>query len=139
MIRDLLKDKPETSPRANVCIVGAGAAGILLAVELLRLGKSGTLLEGGGQEIEEASQDPYRSEVVGLPHAGVHIGRFRAKGGTTTRWGGQILEFDEADFKKRDWVAGSGWPFKRSELTRYYARAMELEGLGGALRNDDDV
>ncbi len=120
-------------------MVGAGAAGIILTVELLRLGKSVVLLEGGGGEVEEASQEPYGSQIVGLPHQGIHAGRVRAKGGTTTKWGGQILELDEEDFAPRDWVAGSGWPFPKSELTRFYARAMELEGLGRVLRHDDDV
>jgi choline dehydrogenase-like flavoprotein len=36
-------------------------------------------------------------------------------------------------------VTGSGWPFRRSELTRFYARALELEGMSGVLRNDADV
>ena len=139
MIRDLVKDRPLRGDRADVCIVGAGAAGILLAVELVRLGKRVILLEGGGEKIEEESQDPYRSEVTGLPHRGVHIGRFRAKGGTTTMWGGQILELDESDFANRSWVPGSGWPFPKSELTRHYARALELEGMGGVLRRDTDV
>ena len=139
MIRDLERGVPSEEVRTNVCIVGAGAAGILLATELLRLGKTVTLLEGGGAEIEEASQDPYRSEVVGLAHTGVHVGRFRAKGGTTTRWGGQILEYEEQDFEQRDWVPGSGWPFALTELKPHYARALELEGMGGALHNDADV
>jgi choline dehydrogenase-like flavoprotein len=139
MIRDLQQGKPVEATRADICIVGAGAAGILLAVELLRLGKTVTLLEGGGAVIEEASQEPYRSELSGLPHNGVHLGRFRAKGGTTTRWGGQILEYEEQDFARRDWVPGSGWPFPLSELKPFYARALELEGLGGVLRNDAEV
>ena len=143
MIRDLVNGAPETASRINsrtdICIVGAGAAGIVLAVELVRLGKTVTLLEGGGNDIEDESQDPYRSELAGLPHSGIHSGRFRAKGGTTTRWGGQILEYDEADFELRSWVAGSGWPFRRSELTPYYEQALALEGMNGVLRKDDDV
>ena len=77
-IRDLERDLHGPEDSADVCIVGAGAAGIVLAVELLRLGKRVTLLEAGGLEIEPRSQDPYRSEVTGLPHKGVHSGRFRA-------------------------------------------------------------
>ncbi len=139
MIRDLERERPVGTGAHDVCIVGAGAAGIVLAVELRRLGKSVLVLEGGGGQVEEASQEPYQSEVAGLPHNGIHTGRFRAKGGTTTRWGGQILEFDEGDFAQREWVAGSGWPFGKSELTAWYARALELEGLGGTIGEDAAV
>ena len=111
----------------------------MLAVELARLGRRVTLLEGGGAEIEEESQEPYRSEVVGHVHRGVHTGRFRAHGGTTTKWGGQILELDAIDFERREWVGGSGWPFLKSELTESYARALELEGMTGVVLEDSEV
>ena len=91
MIRDLIESTPAPGDRADVCIVGAGAAGILLAVELARHGRRVVMLEGGGEDIEQASQDTYRSEIAGLRHHGIHDGRFRAIGGSTTRWGGQIL------------------------------------------------
>ena len=139
MIRDLEQGEPEPGAIADVCIVGAGAAGIVLALELLRQGKTVTLLEGGGPDVEERSQEPYRSEIAGMPHNGIHTGRFRAHGGTTNRWGGQILELDELDFAERDWVPGSGWPFAKETLAPYYERALALEGLGNVLRKDADV
>jgi choline dehydrogenase-like flavoprotein len=143
LIRDLERELPDAGAsleaHAGVCIVGAGAAGIVLAVELARLGKRVTLLEAGGAQIEEASQEPYRSEVVGHEHRGIHTGRFRAQGGTTTMWGGQILELDPIDFDRRDWVRGSGWPIAKSELAAGYERALELEGVSGAIRDDADV
>lgn len=139
MIRDMLHSHPESATAADVCIVGAGAAGIVLAVDLARRGKSVLLLEGGGSEIEDSSQDPYASEVTGHPHRGIHTGRFRAKGGTTTKWGGQILELDAIDFEQRSWIEGSGWPFPKSELTPFYERALELEGLAKVTRQDDAV
>jgi choline dehydrogenase-like flavoprotein len=139
LIRDLEREMPGPDERAEVCIVGAGAAGIVLAVELARLGRRVVLVEAGGAEIEEASQEPYRSEVVGHVHRGVHTGRFRAQGGTTNKWGGQILELDAIDFEKRDWVRGSGWPFAKAELKEGYARALELEGMAGAQTIDADV
>jgi len=139
MIRDLLQGAPLEPQHADICIIGAGAAGILLAVELLAQGKTVLLLEGGGTDVEDASQDPYRSELAGLNHDGVHIGRFRAHGGTTTRWGGQILELDDLDFLPRPGIAGSGWPIPKSELTPHYARAIQLEGLAHATLDDAAV
>lgn len=139
MIRDLLRERPAPEYRADVCVVGAGAAGIVLAIELARKGKSVMVLEGGGREVEEAAQEPYRSEVVGHVHRGIHTGRFRAHGGTTTRWGGQIYELNAEDFARREWVAQSGWPFSRAELEPFYRRTLELEGLGGVLRDDAEV
>jgi choline dehydrogenase-like flavoprotein len=139
MILDLLRDTPGEADRADVLVIGAGAAGIVLALELARLGKTVTLVEGGGREVEDADQDTYRSEVAGQRHTGVHNGRFRALGGTTRRWGGQILELDALDFEAREWVPGSGWPFRKSELTRHYARALELEGVAAAIQGDAEV
>ena len=139
MMRDLEHGAPTDPQHANVCIVGAGAAGILLAVELTRLGKSVLLLEGGGRDVEEPSQDTYQGEVTGVRHTGIHVGRFRATGGSTNRWGGQILELDDIDFLERPGVAGSGWPITKSELKPHYARAIELEGLGGSTLCDAAV
>ena len=139
MIFDLLQALPTDLPAADVCIVGGGAAGIVLAVELARQGKRVLLLEGGGGEVEELSQEPYRSELAGLPHNGIHVGRFRSAGGSTTRWGGQILELDALDFEQRPWIPGSGWPFAKQELQPFYERALTLEGLGSATLDDAQV
>ena len=139
MIRDLEHGAPADSQHADACIIGAGAAGILLAAELARFGKSVLLLEGGGRDVEEPSQDTYKGEVTGVRHTGIHIGRFRATGGSTNRWGGQILELDDTDFLPRPGITGSGWPIAKSELTPHYARAIELEGLANSTLDDVDV
>jgi choline dehydrogenase-like flavoprotein len=139
MIRDLEAELPTTPQSTDVCIVGAGAAGILLALDLARQGRHVTLLEGGGRDIEEPSQEPYASEVVGQPHRGIHVGRFRAHGGTTRRWGGQILELDDIDFAQRDWIPGSGWPLTRQQLAPFYQRALQLEGVAGSIPDDTAV
>jgi choline dehydrogenase-like flavoprotein len=124
---------------ADVCVVGAGAAGISLAVELDRLGKRVLVLEGGGAQLEPSSQALYQAESIGHPHAGARIGRFRTYGGTTTKWAGQLLEFDPSSFARRPWIAGSGWPISKRDLAPYYARALELEGMTGVERDDSQV
>ncbi len=139
MIRDLREGTPDSGPHAEVIVVGAGAAGITLAVELARLGKSVALLEAGGRTLEESPQDPYQTDLPGLPHRGVHEGRVRMHGGTTNKWGGQILELEAEDFEARSWIPGSGWPFPKNELQPHYARALELEGVAGSLLDDREV
>jgi choline dehydrogenase-like flavoprotein len=139
VIHDLLRDTPPSGFIADVCIVGAGAAGITLAVEFARKGKKVLLLEGGGAVREDSSQALYDSEIAGLPHRGIHTGRIRVKGGTTVRWGGQILELDALDFTPRPGIPDSGWPFPKTELTPFYERALHLEGLAKVERSDEAV
>lgn len=139
MIRDLREGVPGPGPHADVVVVGAGAAGIVLAVELARLGKSVALLEAGGRTLEESTQDPFQTDLPGLPHRGVHEGRVRMHGGTTNKWGGQILELEAADFEPHGWIPGSGWPFPKAELAPHYTRALALEGVAGSMLQDGEV
>jgi choline dehydrogenase-like flavoprotein len=139
MILDLERERTLPSFAADVCIIGAGAAGIVLAAELVRPGKRVLLLESGGSKEEEASQRLNNSERTGQPLKAVHPGRFRALGGTTTRWGGQIQEMQEQDFEVRPGIAGSGWPISKSSLEPYYKRALEAEGLAQVLQTDEEV
>jgi choline dehydrogenase-like flavoprotein len=109
--------------RAQVCVVGGGAAGITVATELARNGVSVIVLEGGGRRFEERSQELFHSEVVGLAHTGIHTLRFRTLGGATTRWAGQALPLQDIDFTARSWVPESGWPLTPAELQPYLKRA----------------
>lgn len=139
MIVHLEHDAPLPEFGADVCIVGAGAAGIVLAAELVRQGLRVLLLESGGVGIEPAAQELNACFYAGQQHRGAHVGRVRALGGTTTVWGGQVLELDEEDFAARTWIPGSGWPFQKSELQPYYGRALVAEGLASVLRSDAEV
>ena len=139
MIIDLERGATLPEFSADVCIVGAGAAGIVLATELVQQGKRVLLLESGGAAIESAAQQLNECSYAGQPHQAATIGRFRALGGTTTAWGGQILEFVPEDFTVRPWVPGSGWPFPKEELRPYYERALLAEGLAQVDRDDTQV
>ncbi len=97
-----------------------------MAREFANSSHSIILLEGGGQTTESASQEPYKSEIVGLKHEGIHHGRVRACGGTTTLWPGQSIPLWDIDFQKRDWVPYSGWPIERKTLLPYITRAQDV-------------
>lgn len=113
--------------RADLCIVGAGAAGITLALELADSGLDVLLLESGGMDEDLRTQNLYQGSVANEAlHSPPDRYRQRRFGGSTTIWGGRCMPFDPIDFEARDYIAGSGWPFGREELDPYYARANLL-------------
>jgi len=118
---------------ADVCIVGAGPAGITLARELAARDLDVVLLEAGGEKHEEASQELYRGEegcdLLGPDAYYLLAGRARVLGGTTLHWHGWCRPMDPLDFEARPWVEDSGWPLHRDELTPFYRRAARLLGL----------
>lgn len=130
MILDFGEFDDGAAVAADICVVGCGAAGITTAREFIGTRFTVLLLEAGGLEAEVETQKLYGSEVVGLPHIGVHEGRARIFGGTTTLWGGQALRFEAFDLRKRSWVPYSGWPISLEELEPYYDRADRVLQLG---------
>lgn len=114
----------------DLCIVGAGAAGITIAREWIGSHRKVLLLEGGGLQYEPAMQDLYRGEIVGLPYFPLEAARLHFFGGTTGHWAGWCATFDAIDFEKRDWVPHSGWPIRREHLDPFYVRAQPLLQLG---------
>ncbi|PNG27846.1 FAD-dependent oxidoreductase [Methylocella silvestris] len=108
---------------ADVCIVGAGAAGISMALELAEKGIEVALLEGGGVESDPVTQSLYGGENVGLAHEPPEESRCRYLGGSTNCWGGWCRPMDDGDFDVRPWVPNSGWPMTKADLTPYYRRA----------------
>ena len=113
----------------DICVVGAGAAGITIALELLDSGRRVVLLEGGGFEYEKQMQDLYRGVNVGLPYYPLDAARLHYFGGTTNHWAGFCSTLDPLDFEVRAWIPNSGWPITRDELTPYYARARRILDL----------
>lgn len=112
---------------ADVCVVGAGAVGIALALTLAEAGREVLLLEAGGAGPDPADQALYAGHVVDPAlHSPLHEYRERRLGGSTTVWGGRCLPFDPIDFETREWIADSGWPIDRTALDPYYPRANRL-------------
>jgi choline dehydrogenase-like flavoprotein len=116
--------------RTDVCIVGAGAAGITLARALAQQRIEVTLIESGAIESDDETQRLYQGVTSGQPYYPLDQCRLRLFGGTTNEWGGWCRPLDAIDFESREWVPYSGWPFGRADLDRYYARAHEVCGLG---------
>lgn len=94
--------------RSQVCIIGGGIAGLMLA-NLLKDTCTVTLLEAGGHALSPAGRtDPFEAELRGVPHTGTRDSRVAAFGGTSLTWGGQLLGIaDHAE-----------WPIEKEELQR---------------------
>ncbi len=114
----------------DICIIGAGAAGISMALEWIDTPHKVLLLEAGGFEYDAQSQDLYRGDNVGEPYFPLNAARLRYFGGTTGHWAGFCAPLDPIDFQNRTWVPHSSWPISREDLDPYYARAQPLIELG---------
>ncbi|MGD9841878.1 MAG: GMC oxidoreductase [Steroidobacteraceae bacterium] len=112
---------------ADICIVGAGAAGISIALELIGSGIDVLVLESGGLREEATTQALYSGTVADERlHSPPDKYRQRRFGGTTTIWGGRCMPFDDVDFEVRDYVPNSGWPFDRESIMPFYPQANRL-------------
>jgi choline dehydrogenase-like flavoprotein len=113
--------------QADICIVGAGAAGIAMAMELIDSGLEVLLLESGGFEFDAKTQSLYEGAVTDERMHSLPV-RFRQRqfGGSTTIWGGRCMPFDPIDFEKRNYVPHSGWPINLDDLTAFYPKANRI-------------
>jgi choline dehydrogenase-like flavoprotein len=127
---DLRKHPEAAAARADICVVGAGAAGIMLARRLAQRGQSVCLLESGGLDFEQATQDLYQGANLGMEYYDLDQARLRFFGGTVSIWGGRCALLNTIDFERRHWVPHSGWPISRAELDPYYRLAHDQFELG---------
>ena len=124
---------------ADICIVGAGVAGITLAREFANQDVRVCLVESGGRESAPDTQSLCEGKVIGDPYPDLLEGRRRQFGGTSHDWeapvgykksGWRCLPLDEIDFTQRDWLPYSGWPFTKFHLDPFYQRAHQVCQIG---------
>ena len=118
-----------THIEADICIVGAGATGLALASEFLNSKLRVVVVEAGGRNPDPKTQSLYNANVTGNPHQGVHNGRARVYGGTTTLWGGQALPLNTSVFEPRPWAGSAGWPIKLSDLEPYFSKVEDIMSI----------
>lgn len=125
---------------AELCIIGAGPAGLVAGAELAARGRDVIVLESGGGGDDSGAQELNEGELVGGPYAGLRATRHRGVGGTSLSWntaigagagaGAKYVPLDPWDFAPRHDEAPDGWPIAHEALVPYYARAQERCGLG---------
>ncbi len=130
MFQDFRQREDGATIETDICVVGGGAAGITLALELAGSQRGVCLVESGGLEPDPDTLALNNGEIVGLPYPPLQVVRLRYFGGTTNHWGGHCRPLDPIDFTKRPWIPHSGWPIDREELEPFYRRAQLICELG---------
>jgi len=119
---------------ADVAIVGAGPAGIVLALELVQSGHDVVVLESGRERFDRDAQALGDAVVAnGALHAPMALATRRQVGGASTIWGGRCVPYDPVDFDRRPWIADVSWPVAYSDLTPYFQRACDWFDCGRAV------
>lgn len=152
-----------TEHEADVVIVGAGVAGLLVAWRLARAGVQVLVLESGPRVNRLEALDTYRKAVAKVPEAPYpdvdHAPRptvaaldqyyvqegpaffkstyERRVGGTTWHWLGTTLRHLPNDFRLRTlYGVAVDWPIRYEELEPWYLEAERELGVSGDSHND---
>jgi glucose dehydrogenase len=133
------------SEEVDVCIVGGGVAGAILAFQLAHQGIDVLVLEAGPRHDPAKRYEYMRQSLYGIdPWASKNPGReeyppearrwthVKAVGGSGLHWGANVDRLHESDFELRTrYGIGSDWPIRYRELEPYYTRAEKLIGVAG--------
>lgn len=114
----------------DVCILGAGAAGITLAMQFAGAPLRVAVVESGGFDYDDDTYALLGAESIGHPYPALEMSRLRYLGGTSNHWGGHCVPLRPIDLEARDWIPDSGWPIAWDELERYYRRAHRVLWIG---------
>ncbi|WP_254761775.1 GMC family oxidoreductase [Natrinema marinum] len=155
-VRDGATDRTPVAD-ADVCVIGAGPAGGIVADRLAETGREVVILEAGPR-FDDADRlarqerairpyydrpavwdgDPERDAYssTGERFYPLNHARARGVGGSTLHWQGMVMRLHEADFDSRS-VRGVGadWPIDYDDLRPYYAAAERELGVAGSQDN----
>ncbi|MDA7691556.1 GMC oxidoreductase [Methylophilaceae bacterium] len=110
----------------DTCIIGAGAAGITLALDLEKKGFKVALCEAGNFEYSEISQDSYKGKIAADPYLPLDTARLRFLGGSTNHWAGWCRPFESIDFNRGYMGEHFRWPIAYADIFAYRDRACEI-------------
>ena len=119
---------------AHLAVIGAGPAGIVIAVEAARHGFDVLLIESGYKKFDARTQrlsDAARWDPV--RHAPRSVTITRQLGGTSAIWGGRCVPYDPVDYDVRPYISDTAWPVTYEELLPYFQRACDWLRCGRAV------
>jgi len=134
MIEDLGALRDDIGLVADLAIVGAGPAGIVVALEAAKQRISVVLIESGGRTFDQSAQElAEAAQLDRRRHAPLSLSTRRQVGGTTNIWGGRCVPFDPVDFVARPYLGIPAWPVGYEEIQGYFQRACDWMVCGRAV------
>jgi choline dehydrogenase-like flavoprotein len=130
---------PGSQLEGDVAIVGAGPAGIVLALELARASIAVVLIDSGGDSFNPATQRLGETSGEDPLHAPMSLTTRRQVGGASNLWAGRCVPFDPIDFQERPVVGGARWPVTYEQIGRYFLRACEWCKCGDAVFDAQEI
>ncbi|WP_262177947.1 GMC family oxidoreductase [Haloarcula laminariae] len=142
--------------RADVCVVGAGPAGALVASRLASDGHDVTVLEAGRRFDFEDRQDQMEQSIRpgergdiwemggerddysnnGNRTYPLNVSRVKGVGGSTLHWQGMVMRMHPADFAGDHDNDDPAWPISYDDLRPYYAEAERALGVAGVAEDN---
>jgi choline dehydrogenase-like flavoprotein len=149
--------------QADIIVIGAGVAGMLVASQLAQRGAKVLVLEAGPRVDRAAATQRFQYTAVKTPEApyeptrhapqpsviqpdeyyvqaGADLFRStyqRRVGGTTWHWLGTALRHTPNDFRLRStYGVGADWPIDYGTLEPWYSEAEQVLGVAGDSRAD---
>jgi len=124
MIIDGTRIESGTTLTADLVVVGAGPAGIVVALEVANQGFEVLLIESGSESFSREAQSlSDAGELNADLHAPMSIATRRQVGGASVIWGGRCVPYDPVDFDHRPHISDARWPVSYDELTPHFQRA----------------
>ena len=130
---------------SDVCVIGGGISGAMLAAKLTDEGASSVVVVEAGEplfDVENRFEYRRRSLAYGenawpgdyIPDQSAEgiISRTMAVGGSALHWGGVVPRFSPEDFRVRSlYGVGYDWPIDFDDLEPYYCEAERRMGVAG--------
>lgn len=123
-----LDDEPVLD--TDICVLGAGPAGIAIASQFDGTTTRVCLVESGDIKADARNQDLADGDMISHPEHDLRTSRDRQFGGCTNSWAGACAPMSRCVFEHRPWINLEGWPFPRRDLMACYKRAQKMLGLG---------
>ncbi|MFC7250293.1 GMC family oxidoreductase [Halomicroarcula sp. GCM10025324] len=145
----------EPSERVDVCVVGAGPAGALVASRLAGNGHDVVVLEAGpqfdfdsrqrrmeqairpgdGGSVWEMGGDRDAFSATGEQYYPLNVSRVKGVGGSTLHWQGMVMRLHPTDFDGSHRNDDPAWPIGYDDIRPYYDAAERALGVAGDADN----